>query len=287
MWKFSSRWFSLTFLWHWEFSIIQNVVITKTHHFYILNPNPWALMNSLSAYNVLLRLFLFLKFNCVSSISFRLLFCTTCIFIWWIGYAEEFSLVGMDSYNLQTGIKTSIILFISSEVFFFFSFFWSYFHFFLSPEIRQGFRWPPQGVIPFEAANVPLLNTLILLSSGLTVTVRHDFLNKGHNLGFRIFLIVTCVLGLTFRFFQWEEYHSSFFTIGDGRFGSVFFILTGFHGIHVLIGSIFLTSSLILSMKIISCNKVNFVGFEIACWYWHFVDVVWIFLFFLLYYLND
>lgn len=262
-------------------------MITKTHYFYLLKPNPWALINSLAAFNLLLSFFLFLKFNYIGPISIRTLFCITCMITWWVGYAEEFSLAGIDSFNLQMGVKTSIILFISSEIFFFFSFFWSYFHFFLSPEMSQGFIWPPEGITPFEPANVPLLNTMILLRSGVAVTISHDFLNKGQNIGFRISLLFTCVLGLTFRFFQWEEYHSSLFRIGDGRFGSVFFVLTGFHGVHVLIGSLFLVSTLIMNLRIISSNKVNFMRFEIACWYWHFVDVVWIFLFFFLYYLNE
>lgn len=142
-------------------------------------------------------------------------------------------------FNLEAGVKFAFILFILSEVFFFFSFFWAYFHFYLSPVLDLGYSWPPYFILIFNFINIPLLNSLILLSSGVSVTLSHYFLIKG-SLWFKFFLIITFVLGLFFSFFQYLEYRNSFFSISDSSFGTRFFVLTGFHGIHVLVGTFFL-----------------------------------------------
>lgn len=178
-----------------------------------------------------------------------------------------------------------MILFISSEVFFFFSFFWTYFHYFLSPTLEVGLHWPPVNVEIFDFSNVPLINTLVLISSGLTVTISHYFLINNSIKRCNFWLFLTVVLGGLFSFLQWEEYCRSFFSIRDGNFGTSFFVLTGFHGLHVLIGSIFLCTTLLRSGFSSRASK-NYLRFELASWYWHFVDVVWIFLYFFLYYLN-
>lgn len=262
-------------------------MITKSNYYYLLIPSPWALIRRIGAFNILFSLGIFFKFNLSLRLLYSLIFRALISFLWWLNYVWEFSLKGFNSSNLQEGLKIGIIIFIRSEVFFFFSFFWSYFHFFLSPVLEIGWEWPSLGIIPFEAINVPFLNTLILLISGVLVTLRHYYLNLGKNLKSNILLFLTIVLGITFTFFQFEEYSSSFYRIRDGGYGTVFFILTGFHGIHVIIGTIFLFSTLIFSINLTSATKMNFTGFEISCWYWHFVDVIWIFLFFFLYYLND
>lgn len=262
-------------------------MITKNHHYFFLNFSPWPLICVILSFNFFFSLNLFFKFSFYLNFCFSLILRVFIAFIWWSDYLKEFSFLGYHSFDLEKGIKIRIILFISSEVFFFFSFFWSYFHFFLRPGLEGSFSWPPIGLVSFEAINLPLLNTLLLLGSGVLVTLSHWFLISGVLNKFQIFLILTIIFGFFFTFFQWIEYCNSFFNIRDRNFGSSFFLLTGFHGVHVILGSFFLITSLILSHNLTSSSKKNFLRFELACWYWHFVDVVWIFLFFFLYYLNN
>lgn len=261
-------------------------MVTKTHHFFLLANSPWPLVSRISAFNLLFSLLIFLKY----SNPFRFLFCIIRISLvssaWWNNYTLEFRIKGFSSFLLEIGIKFAIILFISSEIFFFFSFFWSYFHFNLSPTMQTGLNWPPLLVEAFDCLNVPLINTLTLLRSGLTVTLSHFFLISGNSKNFKFYLFISILLGIFFSFLQIMEYKSSFFGINDGSFGTVFFILTGFHGIHVIIGTVYLLCTLIRSLKF-NFSQESSLSFEIASWYWHFVDVVWIFLYFFLYYANN
>lgn len=261
-------------------------MITKNHHFFLLPPRPWPLLTTIISFNFIFSIILIFKFNNTQCFLIRIILIFISRFFWWIFFRNEINLEGNSSLSFETGVKFAIILFISSEVFFFFSFFWSYFHYFLSPTLEIGAIWPPTKIIMFEFLNVPLINTLVLLSSGFTVTMRHYFLIVNKRKLSILFLFLTIFLGLIFSLLQLLEYRSSFFSISDGRFGTAFFVLTGFHGIHVLIGSIFLLTSIIRSIKI-SRTWSNFLRFELASWYWHFVDVVWIFLYFFLYYINN
>lgn len=261
-------------------------MIIKNHYFFILLSNPWPFLARISSFNLIFRLLNFLKFRRSNLIILNLIILILIRFFWWFSYRGELSLEGKTSSLLEEGLKFSIILFISSELFFFFSFFWRYFHFFLSPNLEIGLNWPPKEILSFDYLNVPLINTLILLSSGVTVTIAHYMINKNYYKNFCFFLLLTFILGCLFTFLQVAEYNSSFFSMGDGVFGTSFFILTGFHGIHVIIGSIFLRRSFFRTLNLISSNP-NFTRFELASWYWHFVDVVWIFLYFFLYFLNN
>lgn len=260
-------------------------MITKTHHYFVLDYRPWPLISSLNAFNLLFSILLFFKYSRIMGLIFRIVSISLSRFAWWILYRREFSLEGKNSGVLEKGIKFSMLLFISSEIFFFFSFFWSYFHFFLSPTIDTGISWPPSNILSFDCLNVPLINTLVLLRSGITITVRHHYLLEGEKNKSLIFLSITALLGGLFSFLQLIEYNRAFFSIRDSTFGTSFFILTGFHGIHVLVGTIFLGTVLLNQYKF-SSNKNDCLRFELSSWYWHFVDVVWIFLYFILYYLN-
>lgn len=259
-------------------------MITNTHHYFLLNYSPWPFILSLGSFNLITSLLFFFKYRnfwiFVLSVSIVSIFS----FFWWIRFSAEFNLEGKNSTRLEIGVKIRIILFISSEVFFFFSFFWSYFHFFLSPTIELGLNWPPILVESFDFLGVPLINTLVLIGSGLTVTLSHFYLLEGRKKKSNIWLLITIVLGLLFSYFQLIEYKNSFFSIRDGRFGSSFFVLTGFHGIHVIIGTLYLLISLIRSFYVRRTIK-SYLRFELASWYWHFVDVVWIFLYCFLYYM--
>lgn len=259
---------------------------TNTHHYFLLNQSPWPFVISLNSFNLIITLFFFFKYGDSFSFIFSLFLILIFSFIWWIGFRAEFNLEGKNTNVLENGVKIRIILFISSEIFFFFSFFWSYFHFLLSPSIELGLNWPPVLVESFDFMGVPLINTLILMRSGLTVTLRHYYLIEGKKNFVNIWLFTTVRLGFLFSYFQLMEYKRSFFSIRDGSFGCSFFILTGFHGIHVIIGSIYLLTVLIRSL-FLNRSLRNSLSFEISSWYWHFVDVIWIFLYCFLYYIID
>lgn len=260
-------------------------MIRKTHYFLILSPRSWPILGSIIAFNCFFSICIIFKFNEWINLFLSIIFLAILSFFWWLNYAKELNVRGFIRENLEKRLKFSIILFISSEIFFFFSFFWSYFHFFLSPELEVRFIWPYFSLKRFDPFGVPLLNTFILLISGFTITLSHYSVFKGDNMIGFVYSFLTAALGIIFTILQWEEYQNSFFSLRDGSFGSSFFLLTGFHGLHVLIGTLFI---LVNSKKVV---KFSFYGetmtrFEMAAWYWHFVDVVWIFLYFNLYYFN-
>ena len=165
---------------------------------------------------------------------------------------------------------------------FFVSFFWGYFHSSLSPSIVLGDCWPPLGLAVFSPWDIPLLNTGILLLSGATVTWAHHALRAAEDKEAVVALICTVSLGLIFTALQFYEYLVAPFQIDSGIYGSTFFVTTGFHGLHVIIGTLFLIVCCIRAYYKHFTNSRH-IGFEAAAWYWHFVDVVWLFLFFSVY----
>ena len=183
---------------------------------------------------------------------------------------------------VQKGLNLGFILFVASEVMFFVSIFWAYFHSSLAPTVDLGSVWPPAGIEPLNPFEIPLLNTILLLSSGATVTYAHHSLIQGNRAGTIYGLIATILLAIAFTSLQGYEYVNAGFTIADSAYGSTFFIATGFHGLHVLIGTIFLLVSL---FRIISYHFTDHhhVGLEVSILYWHFVDIVWLFLYIAVY----
>jgi cytochrome c oxidase subunit 3 len=179
-----------------------------------------------------------------------------------------------------------MILFIASEVMFFVAWFWAYFNTALFPAdthqvVRDqllGGTWPPKGVETFDPWHLPLLNTLVLLTSGTTVTWAHHALLHNDRQGLKWGLICTIVLGLAFTCIQAYEYSHAHFAFSGNIYGATFFMATGFHGAHVIIGTIFLIVCLLRAMAG-QFSPTQHLGFEFAAWYWHFVDVVWLFLF--------
>jgi len=168
------------------------------------------------------------------------------------------------------------------KFYFFFSFFWAFFHSSISPNIELGGIWPPYLINPFNPYQIPLLNTIILLSSGISVTWSHiRLLNKTYNKTI-IRLTITIILGIYFSILQKIEYREATFNIRDSIYGSTFFILTGFHGAHVIIGTSFLFLRLI-RIYLGHFRKTHHIIFEASAWYWHFVDIVWLFLYCLVY----
>ncbi len=201
---------------------------------------------------------------------------------WWRDIIREATYQGHHTHNVSSGIRWGIVLFIISEVCFFFAFFWAYFHRRLAPTPELGSCWPPHGLQVLNPFQVPLLNTAVLLASGVTVTwAHHSIIENKRTEGLQA-LSLTVLLGIYFTVLQAEEYFEASFTIRDRAYGSTFFVATGFHGLHVLVGTTFLIICLIrLYANHFSSN--HHFGFEAAAWYWHFVDVVWLFLYMSIY----
>jgi heme/copper-type cytochrome/quinol oxidase subunit 3 len=172
-------------------------------------------------------------------------------------------------------MRYGMMLFIASEVMFFVAFFWAFFDRSFYP---AGGVWPPEGIETFNPFDLPLINTLVLLLSGCTVTWSHHALLQNNRRDFITGLVLTVILGVLFTGLQALEYSHAPFGFTDGIYPSVFYMATGFHGFHVLVGTLFLTVCLIRGLRGHFTAEQHF-GFEAAAWYWHFVDVVWLFLF--------
>jgi cytochrome c oxidase subunit III len=190
---------------------------------------------------------------------------------------------------VQMHHRYGMMLFIASEVMLFVAFFWAYFDgFFRLDDVEQyarvaatGGTWPPQGVELFDPFHLPLFNTLLLLTSGTTVTWAHHALLEGDREGLKWGLILTCLLGAVFTCVQAVEYSEAGFAFGGQdalMYGGTFFMATGLHGFHVFVGTLFLLVCLIRAYRG-DFTPQRHLGFEFAAWYWHFVDVVWLFLF--------
>lgn len=257
-------------------------MIKKFNPFHLVDVRPWPLLASNGALSLVLAGLLIVNNVNKKLILISFLLTILVAYSWWRDIHRESSTQGNHSDIVINGLKTGIILFITSEVFFFVSFFWAFFHRRISPTIELGQRWPPLSIHPFNPMRIPLLNTILLLSSGVTVTwAHHEILKNNFNKSsFALYLTIT--LGMVFSMFQGFEYIEAPFCISDSSFGSRFFIATGFHGLHVIIGSIFLLVSIQRFNKIINTSN-HIIGFECAAWYWHFVDVVWLFLYSMIY----
>jgi cytochrome c oxidase subunit 3 len=204
------------------------------------------------------------------------------MYTWFRDIVREAVFEGQHTRQVQLGLRNGMLLFIFSELLFFMSFFWAFFHASLAPTPEIGSLWPPLGIETINAWGFPFLNTLILLTSGATITWAHHSLILGNRRSTILSLIITIGLAVFFTLIQAYEYIESSFSISDSVYGTTFFLLTGFHGLHVIVGTIFILVSL---LRLINGHftKTNHFGFEAAAWYWHFVDVVWLFLFVVVY----
>ena len=197
---------------------------------------------------------------------------------WWMDVVREATVEGHHTPVVQIGLRFGMALFIASEVMFFAAFFWAFFNAALFPSAAIEFTWPPIGIHTFDPLDVPLLNTLILLTSGFTVTWAHHDIRAGNNGHAARMLLITVLLGLSFTGLQAVEYAEAAFSLSDGIYPTTFYLATGFHGFHVIVGTIFLAVCLLRTLKGHFKPDHHF-GFEAAAWYWHFVDVVWVFLY--------
>ena len=206
------------------------------------------------------------------------------MFWWWWDVVKEAEHQGHHTPVVQLGLRYGMSLFIASEVMFFAAFFWAFFDASLFPKEGIGGVWPPEGILTFDPFSLPLLNTLILLTSGCTVTWAHHALREGDREGLVKGLSLTVALGLLFTCVQAYEYAHAPYGFKDTVFASTFYMATGFHGFHVIVGTTFLIVCLIRALRGHFSADHHF-GFEAAAWYWHFVDVVWLGLFIFVYWL--
>jgi cytochrome c oxidase subunit 3 len=309
----------------------------QKHYFHIVTNSPWPLYSSIGALMLTFGLVMYMHNyfggGIMAFFGFFLILCVMAL--WWRDVIRESTFAGYHTEQVQRGIRLGVVLFIISELMLFFSFFWAFFHSSLSPSVVLGSVWPPIGINTLNPIKIPLLNTLILLLSGLTLTCSHhiiripiwhdliygykdkdwpsnrDFWWKSKQLwkAYRtgrsnellefkrlidevtlyigdeiccFTLYLTIFLGLEFTAWQAYEYYQATFYIYDGVYGSTFYMTTGLHGLHVIVGTLFLIVCYI-RLRGHHFTSKHHLGYEAAIWYWHFVDVVWIFLFLAIY----
>ncbi len=251
-----------------------------THSYHLVDASPWPLLAAFGAFMLTVGGVLYMhKFNNgweLFSVGFLLILYT--MGVWWRDVIREATFEDAHKPKVQKSLRLGMILFIVSEVMFFFAFFWAFFHSSIVPVYEIGGVWPPKAIYVINTYTIPLTNTFILLISGATVTWAHSALIIQQKKQAVAALIVTLILAVLFTSFQAFEYINAPFNISDGIYGACFYLATGFHGFHVFIGTIALFISLIRIILNHYTNTHHF-GFEAAVWYWHFVDVVWLFLF--------
>nr|YP_004021857.1 cytochrome c oxidase subunit III [Ramulus irregulariterdentatus]BAJ24483.1 cytochrome c oxidase subunit III [Ramulus irregulariterdentatus] len=258
----------------------------QNHPYHLVEMSPWPIVGAMSTMLTLTGL---IKFFHQSStiIMFMGTIMTIMVMIqWWRDVVREGTYQGLHTKMVIKGLRWGMIMFIISEVFFFVSFFWVFFHSSLSPAVQVGSMWPPVGIMPFNPMQIPLLNTVILLTSGVTVTWAHHSMLNNNLKEMNQSLLITIIMGLYFTVLQAYEYLEAPFTISDSIYGSTFFMATGFHGLHVMIGATFLAVCLMRQLNF-HFSQNHHVGFEAAAWYWHFVDVVWLFLYISIYWWGN
>lgn len=254
----------------------------KNHPFHLVDNRPWPLTGSIGLLSLMSGIVIWFHHNEIWLLNLGLTIILLTIIQWWRDVIRESTFQGIHTIKVVSRIKLGIIIFITSEILFFSSFFWAFFHRRLSPSVEIGIQWPPIRIKTFNPISIPILNTLILLSSGISITWAHNaIINRNFSQALQR-LIITVILGLYFTILQGLEYFEAAFSIADSIYGSTFFIRTGFHGIHVIIGTIFILISTIRIFNLHISNK-HHVGFEASAWYWHFVDVVWLFLYISIY----
>jgi cytochrome c oxidase subunit 3 len=265
------------------------------HDYHLVDPSPWPAVGAVSAFLLAVGAITWMKhmFSAAPLIfGLGVVGMAYTMIGWWRDVVREAQYEGHHTRVVQISHRYGMILFIASEVMFFVAWFWGYFNTALFPEdLHQiarhdliGGVWPPvpspDGAFrsTFDPWHLPLLNTLILLTSGTTVTWAHHALLENNRKGLINGLWLTILLGATFTCVQAYEYGHAAFTYSGHIYGAAFFMATGFHGAHVIIGTIFLTVCLVRAYAG-HFKPEQHIGFEFAAWYWHFVDVVWLFLF--------
>nr|YP_006665901.1 cytochrome c oxidase subunit III [Mengenilla moldrzyki]AFC35464.1 cytochrome c oxidase subunit III [Mengenilla moldrzyki] len=259
-----------------------NMMMKQYQPFYILSYSPWPIIISMNLIGMFINFINWLNLKNPFLLMFSSMILFLISILWWRDIIRESSFMGNHTFKIYIMLKWSMILFIISEVFFFISFFWNFFNNSIIPNYEFMNFWPPKSILPFNFLEIPLLNTIILLTSGIFITWSHYALINKNHFNMIISLTMTVILGMYFTMLQIFEYFQAKFNFFDSIYGSSFFIATGFHGVHVIIGSLFLLSTLIRQSFFFMSSSHHF-NFEAASWYWHFVDVIWLFLYLSIY----
>ena len=249
----------------------------KKHPFHLVHPSPWPFVGSLAALTLGIGGVLAMHQHGIIPLLAGIGLLIFTMAGWWWDVTREAG-SGVHTSAVQRGFRYGMGLFILSELMFFFAFFWAFFHASLFPSSAIGGVWPPKGIHPLNPFGLPYLNTLILLLSGTTITWAHLDLLDGNIQEMKSKTGFTILLGLFFTLVQGFEYAHAHFSLNGGIYPSTFYLATGFHGLHVIIGTLFLAVCW-LRARAGHFTADDHFGFEAAAWYWHFVDVVWLFLF--------
>ena len=267
-----------------------NSLVEEKHPYHLVDPSPYPFLASIAALAMAVGLVFYMHYETKWLLILGFIGMLTVMFLWWKDVVKESTIEQVHTPVVELGLRYGMALFIASEVMFFVAFFWAFFNASLIPklpieEFSQVFEeggitgvWPPEGIITFDPLDVPFLNTLILLMSGTTCTWAHHAIREGHKDQAIQALWLTVGLGIFFSCMQGLEYYEATFAFSDGIYPSTFYMATGFHGFHVMVGTIFLAVCLFRAYKDHFTPERHF-GMEAAAWYWHFVDVVWLFLF--------
>jgi cytochrome c oxidase subunit 3 len=262
-----------------DVSVSENTTtFSAKHPYHMVDPSPWPCVGGLSSLVLAIGGVLAMHGLDKKVFSVGLVMLLLTVFGWWRDVVLEGNTPGLHTQAVQRGLRIGMLLFICSEVMFFVAFFWAYFNAALAPMEASGFVWPPKNIVPFDPFHLPYFNTLVLLLSGTTVTWAHHALLENNRKDLLTGLGVTIGLGLLFTSVQAIEYSHAAFSFKDGIYPSTFFMATGFHGFHVIVGTLFLMVCWFRAYRN-EFTPDHHVGFEAAAWYWHFVDVVWLFLF--------
>jgi heme/copper-type cytochrome/quinol oxidase subunit 3 len=274
---------------HHDHHAADHAVSHADHPYHLVDPSPMPLLTSAAVFMLAVGLAMFMHEMAAGQVllPLGLISVIACMGFWWRDVIREGIYDKAHTFAVQHGLRVGMALFITSEVMFFFAFFWAFFDASLFPKVHiqdtwdmltGTASWPPAGITPFDAWDLPFMNTLILLLSGTTVTWAHYALLEDNQKDMVTALAITVGLGFLFSILQAVEYSHASFKFTDGIYAATFYMATGFHGAHVLIGTLFLAVCLVRAKRG-TLTKKGHLGFEFAAWYWHFVDVVWLFLF--------
>jgi cytochrome c oxidase subunit 3 len=249
----------------------------QTHPYHLVDASPWPISLSFSMLIVTVSAVMYMQGVQYGGLLLNLgtLLTSTGMALWFRDVILESTYLGHHTVQVKKGIIIGVALFIVSELMAFISIFWAYFHSSLSPSIEIGASWPPYGITALDPFAIPLLNTILLLSSGAFITYAHHSLIKGNRNAAINGTLLTILFAIIFTALQYYEYAEASFSIADSVFGTTFFCSTGLHGLHVIVGTLFI---LVQFFRLLSHHhtKSHHIGMEGAIAYWHFVDVVWL-----------
>jgi len=252
------------------------------HPFHLVSPSPWPFLVGTASFLLTYGATLYFCSHSYRYLLLAIIFLFVLLMFWFLNICWESVYLGCHSQAVQVSLRLGFFLFILSEVALFFRLFWAYLHCSLSPAIELGSCWPPTGIVAVPPLSLPLVNTFVLLTSSATLTCAHLQLITWDLRSCVLSFTLTLCLGAYFLSLQYIEFSISSFSIADSAFGSSFFLLTGFHGFHVFLGTIFL---IVMFFRLLSLHFTSsrHLGFVFSIWYWHFVDVVWLFVYLIVY----